>query len=90
MSTPSHFQRFNISTKQNFLSNKKSRSTPLRYGLGTKKPMLAIFCTWTPRLGTKLCPYELIFHAHIEENSADHFSFIKKMVYQFDLKKCER
>jgi hypothetical protein len=26
--TPSRFQRFNISTKQNFLPNKKSRSTP--------------------------------------------------------------
>ena len=37
------FQRFNILTKQNFLSNKKSGSTPLRYGLGAKKPILAIF-----------------------------------------------
>ena len=43
--TPSHFQRFNISTKQNFLSDKKSGSTPLRYGLGAKKPTLAFFCT---------------------------------------------
>ena len=32
--TPSRFQRFNILTKQNFLSNKKSWSTPLRYGAG--------------------------------------------------------
>ena len=78
---PSCFQRFKSSTKQNFLSNKKSGSTPLRYGLGAKKPILAIFCTLTPCLGTKLCPYELIFHAHIEENSTDqnsHFWFLAK------------
>ena len=43
--TPSCFQRFNISTKQNFLSKKKSRSTPLRYGLGAKKPILTFFGT---------------------------------------------
>ena len=33
----------NVSTKQNFLSNKKSRSKPLTYGLGAKKQILAIF-----------------------------------------------
>ena len=27
----------------NFLSNKKSGSTPLEYGLGAKKPVLAMF-----------------------------------------------
>ena len=48
--------------------------------MGTKKPILAIFCTWSPCLGTKLCPYELIFHAHIEENSTDHNCFKKKMI----------
>ena len=52
------------------------------YGLGAKKPILAIFWTWTLHLGTKLCPYEFIFHAHIEENSNDHFYFNK-----FDLEK---
>ena len=62
---------------------------PLRYGWGAKKPILAIFCTWTSRLGAKLCPYELIFHEHIEENSTDHLGFIKKN-YQVDLKKFER
>ena len=40
---PTRFQRFNISTEQNFLSNKKSRSTRLRYGLGAMKHILAIF-----------------------------------------------
>ena len=75
---PNRFQRFNISTKQNFLSNKKSQSTPLRYGLGAKKPILATFCTLTPGFGTELCPYELIFHAHIEENSTEHLCIIKK------------
>ena len=53
----------------------------LMYGLGAMKPILAIFCTWTPCLGTKLCPNELIFHAHIEENSTDHLCIReKKMV----------
>ena len=78
--TPSRLQRFNISTKENFLSNKNSRSTPLIYGLGAKKPILEFVCTRTPCLGNKLCPYELIFLAHIEENSTDHFCFIKKII----------
>ena len=61
-----HKAAFNVSISQlnqNFLSNKKSRSTPLRYGLGAKKPILAIFWHLTPHSGTKLCPYELIFHS---------------------------
>ena len=40
---PNRFQHFNILTKQNFLSIKRFRSTPLGYGLGAKKPILAIF-----------------------------------------------
>ena len=51
---------------------------PLRYGLGAKKQILAIFVTLTPRLDTKLCPYELIFHPYIEENCIDPFCFIEK------------
>ena len=47
--TPSRFQYFNISTKQNFLSNKKSRSMSLRYGLGAKNPILPTFGTKTQR-----------------------------------------
>ena len=63
---------------------------PFRFGLGSKKPILAIFCTWTPRLGTKLCPYELIFYAPVEENSTEHLCFIKKkLFYQVDLEKSE-
>ena len=53
---------------------------PLRYGLGAKKPILAILGTLTPHLGTKLRPYELIFYAHIEENGIDPFRFIKKII----------
>ena len=48
--------------------NAKSQSTPLRYGLGAKKPILAIFGSWTPHSGTKLCLYQLIFHVYNEEN----------------------
>ena len=51
---------------------------PLKYGLEAKKPSLAFFGTQTPRLGTKLCPYELIFHGYIEENRIDTFCFIEK------------
>ena len=80
LKTPNCFQRFNIWTKQNFLSNKKSQSTPFRYGLGAKKPILKKNFTWTPHLGTKLCPYELIFHEQIEENSPNHLCFIKKKI----------
>ena len=76
--TPSRFQYFNISTKQNFLSNKKSRSMSLRYGLGAKNPILPTFGTKTQRLGTKLCWYELIIHAYKEENCIDTLSFIEK------------
>ena len=34
----------------------------------------------TPHLGTKLYSYELVFHAHIEENSAGNLCFIKKHI----------
>ena len=84
--TPSHFQCFNISTKQNFLSKKKSRSMPLRCCLGAKKNNNGNFFTWTPRVGNWLCLYDLIFHTHIEENSSNHIYFIKKIILSSDFR----
>ena len=49
----------------------------LRYGLGPKQPRLAILGTKMLCFGTKLCPYELIFHAHIEKNHTKTLYFIK-------------
>ena len=49
--TPSCFERFNIITKQNLLSNKQCRSTPLRYGLGAKRHKLAIFLAFKLHVG---------------------------------------
>ena len=40
----------------------------LRYGLGSKQPRFVIFGIQISRFGIKMCPNELIFHAHIEEN----------------------
>ena len=37
--------------------------------------------TLTPCLGTKLCPYELIFHACIDEKRTNPFCFITKMIF---------
>ena len=45
---------------------------------GRKKPILDIFGTETPQLGTKLCSYELIFHTFIEETRINPFCVIKK------------
>ena len=48
--------------------------------MGAEKPILAIFGTKTSHSGTKLCPYELIFHAYNKENFIDtlFFFLIKK------------
>ena len=70
---PSRFQRLNISTKQNFLSNKKSGSTPLSYGLGAKKPILAMFWRENKRSKSSTCP--IIFH----------ISFLKNPLFDADL-----
>ena len=44
----------------------------------TKEAYIGYFWHQTPRLGTKLCFYELIFHAHIDEKHTDPFCFVKK------------
>ena len=70
---------FNVSISQLNKTSyqiKKYGSTPLRYNLGAKKPILAIFGTLTTRLVTKLCPYKLIFHAYLEENRIETFCFV--------------
>ena len=85
---PSRFQGFNISTKQNFLSNKNVPVIALKVWFGSKEANIGNFCTWTPHFGTKLCPYVLIIQAHIEENSTDNLCFIFfKCFYQVDLEK---
>ena len=50
----------------------------LRYGLGPKLPRLATVGPKISRLCTKLCPYELIFHAHIDQNPTKNIMY-KKM-----------
>ena len=49
---------------------------PLTYDLGTQKQRFAILGTTILRLGTKLCPYELICHPHIEEGPNNTTRFI--------------
>ena len=56
--------------------------------MGPKQPRLAILSPKHSCLGTKICPYELIFHTHIEENGTDNFCFVKKN--QFEQAKFEK
>ena len=45
---------------------------------------MAIFADQISHFGTKICPYELIFHAHIEENNTSTFWFIKKNLIKYN------
>ena len=68
-----------ISTQQSFWSNKNFALGVLRYGLGWKQPRLVILATYISRLGTKLCPNELIFHSQIEEKNSSTLFYKKKI-----------
>ena len=47
----------------------------LRYGLGPKQPILVILSIYISRLGNKICPNELILHAHTKKKFTIIFCF---------------
>ena len=55
------------------------------YGLGAKPPGLVILGTNISRLGTKVCPNEIIFYAHREGEKYNHIFFIKHLFDQVEM-----
>ena len=62
-----------------FINKRNCALGVLSYSFGPKQPRLVILRILISRLGTKICLYELIFHAHIKENNTSIICFMEQI-----------